>query len=1048
MCSSMADPADAATAPANDDDVDDLYADLDDQVTAALAAAGESGGSNAKDSDPATDAEAEADAIEAVDLGDGLAGYSSSDEESEDDLHIVLNEDGCAPPPPSASRCEEGWAEESEEGELRASLLKSLSAKDGGQRKLHGLHYKGPLDKTTVAITGQGDLGHQHAFQKDYYFFLPRNRTVFDINIEAFQQKPWRQHGIDLTDYFNFGLDEEGWRKYCFGMKQFTQGARSLAEKSSGMDQESHHNLESSKLMPKSAIYSGFEGSNDVAKPKGRAIDVQGGLFERLPSADMWRPRERDSDVVIQVNMMLSPSHHSTSDDNSTVNDKCMTTERVLVNDPGVKCLKDTNHLVDKVVHKEVLNGGSSECTGSKLDTRDSASTRDHFSSPRYSDMLSEESTEDCYFKRANRYPNSKATCSDTKLKNVYAKSDFCRHSSKSDQESAKGDSHSYTPSPADDRYDKTDEPDFMSSGVFMNRQSDHHLFKYGHQERKEQMRKGSAHVRHDVFEKEEKIAYSYASRYDRKHEEKRSSSTFLGNDCRNAVHNQVYERRDYSPAERAALRNGVHRFSTISNHHHDRFSWHEFNDGQDDLQRLSLAKGWQRRHDHGYGYKSVQKAELSDDIDRHMYRESYYQETRRVRHGHGEDDELFDYNDYRFGEFCGPEVRRKYRSRRSAESSDEHWRHPYHLVSPPRANDYPKNPERNWSSPGLTSLSSRNSRNAKFMQYHHDEYYQNNKHHNSSVHVDNIQQSVTFTAAPSETGYCILPVKRKLHAGLGSMSRKDLLGIAISKGRRLKHDQFMISDRKLYAVEMHNSPKETVREAIYSFSDMRNSNTISNIHDERRHEHMNIQPKDADSIRLNDRKRKFKLQGNEIRRVESDNEGGLPADKNLHSSKHKDVHQKAQKMKLNRSYYQSVYQGLVNTANQRRQTTKEEDEIEEGELIEEDHQDTAPNRRPNKPRNAALESVIEASSGGQLEMINATSKDICDKGATRECDEKHILKVMEKMQKRRERFKEDVTVTQKEQDNGKDELLAVACGADDVKNQRPARKRRWGGNG
>lgn len=30
--------------------------------------------------------------------------------------------------------------------------------------------------------------------------------------------------------------------------------------------QESHHNLESSKLMPKSAIYSGFEGSNDVAK--------------------------------------------------------------------------------------------------------------------------------------------------------------------------------------------------------------------------------------------------------------------------------------------------------------------------------------------------------------------------------------------------------------------------------------------------------------------------------------------------------------------------------------------------------------------------------------------------------------------------------------------------------------------------------------------------------------------------------------------------------------------------------------------------------------
>jgi hypothetical protein len=46
-------------------------------------------------------------------------------------------------------------------------------------------------------------------------------RTVFDVDIEAFQEKPWRQHGVDLTDYFNFGLDEESWRKYCFDMVGF-----------------------------------------------------------------------------------------------------------------------------------------------------------------------------------------------------------------------------------------------------------------------------------------------------------------------------------------------------------------------------------------------------------------------------------------------------------------------------------------------------------------------------------------------------------------------------------------------------------------------------------------------------------------------------------------------------------------------------------------------------------------------------------------------------------------------------------------------------------
>jgi hypothetical protein len=213
-----------------------------------------------------------------------------------------------------------------------------------------------------------------------------------------------------------------------------------------------------------------------------------------------------------------------------------------------------------------------------------------------------------------------------------------------------------------------------------------------------------------------------------------------------------------------------------------------------------------------------------------------------------------------------------------------------------------------------------------------------------------------------------------------------------------------------------------------------------------------------------------FKLQGNEIRReTASDNEGRLAADKNLHSSKLKDVRQKVKKLngsyqhlvyqdlekktcqkqkvkKLNGSYQHLVYQDLEKKTCQKRQNT-DGDEIEEGELIEEDHQDTVPESKLNKPRKAVLRSVIKASSAGQLESINASSKDVSDKGATRECDDKHILAVLEKMQKRRDRFKEPV-VTQKEEDGGNTEQLAVACIAGDVKNQRPTRKRRWGGNG
>lgn len=34
---------------------------------------------------------------------------------------------------------------------------------------------------------------------------------------------------------------------------------------------------------------------------KGRAIEVEGGTLERIPSADLRRPRDSDPDVVIQV---------------------------------------------------------------------------------------------------------------------------------------------------------------------------------------------------------------------------------------------------------------------------------------------------------------------------------------------------------------------------------------------------------------------------------------------------------------------------------------------------------------------------------------------------------------------------------------------------------------------------------------------------------------------------------------------------------------------------------------------------------------------------
>jgi hypothetical protein len=87
--------------------------------------------------------------------------------------------------------------------------------------------------------------------QYRYSFPNPWSRTPFDVNLDVLEKKPWRDPGTDTSDFFNFGLNEQSWKDYC--------------------------------------------------KPLGRAIEVRGGTLERIPSADLRRPRDPDPGVVIQI---------------------------------------------------------------------------------------------------------------------------------------------------------------------------------------------------------------------------------------------------------------------------------------------------------------------------------------------------------------------------------------------------------------------------------------------------------------------------------------------------------------------------------------------------------------------------------------------------------------------------------------------------------------------------------------------------------------------------------------------------------------------------
>ncbi|KAL0699379.1 hypothetical protein Bca4012_055501 [Brassica carinata] len=89
--------------------------------------------------------------------------------------------------------------------------------------------------------------------QCGYSFPHTWSRTTFDANFNVFEKKPWRNPGMDVNDFFNFGFDEQSWKDYC----------------NPGL--------------------------------KGRAIEVEGGTFGRTPSVDLRYPRDLDPDVVIQI---------------------------------------------------------------------------------------------------------------------------------------------------------------------------------------------------------------------------------------------------------------------------------------------------------------------------------------------------------------------------------------------------------------------------------------------------------------------------------------------------------------------------------------------------------------------------------------------------------------------------------------------------------------------------------------------------------------------------------------------------------------------------
>ncbi|XP_050378143.1 FIP1[V]-like protein [Argentina anserina] len=189
-----------------------------------------------------------------------------------------------------------------------------------------GLKNGTPLQKnfhSNFGTPGWGSNMGGRGFGGGLEFTLPSHKTIFDVDIDGFEEKPWKYPGVDTSDFFNFGLNEDTWRDYCKQLEQLrlesTMQSKIRVYESGRTEQEYDPDLP-----PELAAATGMHdfptestnpgksegGQSDFAKgparlrppiPTGRAIQVESGYGERVPSSENRPQRMRDSDAVIEI---------------------------------------------------------------------------------------------------------------------------------------------------------------------------------------------------------------------------------------------------------------------------------------------------------------------------------------------------------------------------------------------------------------------------------------------------------------------------------------------------------------------------------------------------------------------------------------------------------------------------------------------------------------------------------------------------------------------------------------------------------------------------
>eukprot|EP01103_Thecamoeba_quadrilineata_P014777 TRINITY_DN448_c0_g1_i3.p1 TRINITY_DN448_c0_g1~~TRINITY_DN448_c0_g1_i3.p1 ORF type:complete len:650 (+),score=184.02 TRINITY_DN448_c0_g1_i3:23-1972(+) len=131
--------------------------------------------------------------------------------------------------------------------------------------------------------------------------------SIINLDIDTLEEKPWRKQGVEISDYFNYGFNEDTWKQYCskqiqLRLEQNMQAKIKVYERQKSVVDLPPELLALSGHSDSSQGQSSSSSRNDKNRQNSRRGPTSGGKSSSSRTSHDHRRRMREQDdSVIQV---------------------------------------------------------------------------------------------------------------------------------------------------------------------------------------------------------------------------------------------------------------------------------------------------------------------------------------------------------------------------------------------------------------------------------------------------------------------------------------------------------------------------------------------------------------------------------------------------------------------------------------------------------------------------------------------------------------------------------------------------------------------------